>query len=44
MRVFKLIGATAIILAVVAIATATASAAETLWPWLPGSSRHEVHG
>jgi len=38
MRIYKLFGALLAVLAFNAIATAvTASAAETLWPWLPGS-------
>jgi hypothetical protein len=37
MRLFKIIGALAVVLAFSAVAVATASAAETLWKWLPGS-------
>jgi hypothetical protein len=37
MRTFKLIGALVVVLAFSAIAVATASAAETLWKWLPGT-------
>jgi hypothetical protein len=37
MRLFKIIGGLAVVLAFSAIAVATASAAETLWKWLPGS-------
>lgn len=38
MRLIKLIGALAAVLAFSAIAVATASAVETLWKWLPGTS------
>jgi hypothetical protein len=37
MRTFKLAGALVVALALSALAVATASAAETLWRWLPGS-------
>src|SRR3978361_1495558 len=37
MRSIKLIGAMFVVLAFSAVAVATASAAETLWKWLPGS-------
>src|ERR1700722_7137471 len=37
MRMFKLIGAIAVVLAFSAVAVATASAETTLWRWLPGS-------
>jgi hypothetical protein len=37
MRMFKLVGAILVVLAFSAVAVATASAAETLWRWLPGS-------
>src|SRR5674476_93551 len=37
MRTIKLIGAMFVVLAFSAVAVATASAAETLWKWLPGS-------
>jgi hypothetical protein len=37
MRILKLIGALAVMLAFTAITTATASAVETLWVWLPGT-------
>jgi hypothetical protein len=37
MRIFKLIGALVVVLAFSAVAVATASAAETLWKWLPGT-------
>jgi hypothetical protein len=37
MRIFKLVGALLVVLAFSAVAVATASAAETLWRWLPGS-------
>jgi hypothetical protein len=37
MRIFKLIGALVVVLGFSAIAVATASAAETLWKWLPGT-------
>jgi hypothetical protein len=38
MRMFKIIGALALVLAFSAIGVATASAEETLWKWLPGSA------
>jgi hypothetical protein len=44
MRIVKLIGALAIVLAFSAIAVATASAAETLWKWLPGSAGETFTG
>jgi hypothetical protein len=44
MRVFKLTGAMVIVLAFTAIATATASAAETLWTWLPGATGTKFTG
>jgi hypothetical protein len=44
MRIFKLIGAMLIVLALTAIATATASAAETLWAWLPGATGTKFTG
>jgi hypothetical protein len=37
MRIFKLIGALVVVLGFSALAVATASAAETLWKWLPGT-------
>jgi hypothetical protein len=37
MRIAKLIGALFVVLAFSAVAVATASAAETLWKWLPGT-------
>jgi hypothetical protein len=44
MRLFKLIGALAVVLAFSALAVATASAAETLWKWLPGSVGETLKG
>jgi hypothetical protein len=44
MRIFKLIGALVVVLAFSAIAVATASAAETLWKWLPGSVKETFTG
>ena len=44
MRTFKLIGALALVLAFSAIGVASASAAETLWPWLPGSKGETFTG
>ncbi len=37
MRTFKIVGAIAVVLAFSALSVATASAAEKLWRWLPGS-------
>jgi hypothetical protein len=44
MRTFKLIGALVLVLAFSAIGVASASAAETLWPWLPGSAKETFTG
>jgi len=45
MRIYKLIGALAAILAFSALAVAaTASAEETLWKWLPGSAKETFKG
>jgi hypothetical protein len=44
MRTFKLIGALIVVLAFSAVAVATASAAETLWTWLPGSAGETFKG
>jgi hypothetical protein len=44
MRIFKLIGALVAALAFSAVAVATASAAETLWRWLPGSVGETFEG
>ncbi len=38
MRVFKLVSAIVVVLAFSAVAVATASAAESLWRWLPGAA------
>ena len=44
MRIFKLIGTLVVALAFSAVAVATASAAETLWRWLPGSAGETFKG
>jgi hypothetical protein len=44
MRTCKLIGALAMVLAIGAISVATASAAEVLWKWLPGSAGETFTG
>jgi hypothetical protein len=44
MRTFKIICALALVLVSSAIAVATASAAETLWRWLPGSAKETFTG
>jgi hypothetical protein len=44
MRILKLIGALVAALAFSAVAVATASAAETLWRWLPGSVGETFEG
>src|SRR5665647_1528657 len=44
MRSIKLIGAMFVVLAFSAVAVATASAAETLWKWLPGSVKETFTG
>jgi hypothetical protein len=44
MRTFKLIFGLALVLAFGAIGVASASAAETLWPWLPGSAKETFSG
>lgn len=44
MRVSKLIGVLIAVLAISAVAVATASAAETLWQWLPGAEKTAFTG
>ncbi len=44
MRIFKLIGVLAVVLAFNAIAVAAASAEEVLWRWLPGSAKETFKG
>jgi hypothetical protein len=44
MRIFKLIGALVVVLAFSAIAVSSASAAETLWKFLPGSAGETFKG
>ena len=44
MRTYKLIAAMIMVLAFSAMAVATASAAETLWRWLPGSAKETFKG
>jgi hypothetical protein len=44
MRIFKLIGALVVALAFSAVAVSTASAAETLWRWLPGTVGETFEG
>jgi hypothetical protein len=44
MRTFKLFSALVVVLAFSAVAVATASAAETLWRWLPGSVGETFEG
>ena len=44
MRIYRLIAAVILVLAFSAVAVATASAAETLWRWLPGSAKETFKG
>ncbi|HEV7529016.1 MAG TPA: hypothetical protein VGO29_08980 [Solirubrobacteraceae bacterium] len=44
MRIYKLVSTLVLALAFGAIAVATASAAETLWRWLPGSAKETFTG
>lgn len=44
MRTFKLIGAALAVLAIAAFMTATASAEEFLWNWLPGKAGERFKG
>jgi hypothetical protein len=44
MRILKLAGALIAVLALTAVATATASATEILWPWLPGAEGTKFTG